>query len=74
MINRPHLNIKLDAGLLAKLNSARRETKRTMTKEVVDRLMQSFTEEEHKILVEALSQKLSEGLRLKLDQLKKSSI
>jgi hypothetical protein len=52
----PHLRVRIEPRLLARLEKAREKTGRTMTGEIVDRLWKSFQgEDQQELAVQALT-------------------
>lgn len=65
----PHLRLRVDPSLLARLEKAAEKNGRTLTGEINHRLGESFKKDDLLALAERLSERLSNEVTLKIDGL-----
>ena len=58
----PHLRLRVESSLLARLTKAAEKNERTLTGEIVDRLEASFKREDMQAYVDATGEKIAERL------------
>jgi hypothetical protein len=58
----PHLRLRIEPSLLARIQKSADKNERTLTGEVVDRLEASFKREEMQAYIDATAQKIKEDL------------
>jgi TraY domain len=66
---RTHLRFRIEPELLARLEKARKESGRTLTAEIAERLNASFTDEVVKLLLRMRAEMMDE-IRRELDNLR----
>jgi hypothetical protein len=63
----PHLRLRVDPSLLAKLEKAAEKNGRTLTGEINNRLSESFQKDDLFALAERISERLSNTVTVKID-------